>query len=111
MKKKNERALLLEMLEAEVKRFNESETEEERTKHLATIDKIMKSINENKNISVDRQKSIIENSATLIGTTLTVVGGVTTTMIWIGFEKDLPVSGQAGKEILRSTIGQIFKKK
>lgn len=111
MKKKTERDYLLEMIELETRLFEETDDKNEKCVHLHNIDVLMKSLNESRTIVTETKKSVIESAATVLSTSLTVGAGIYTTLIWIGFEKEGVVTGQTGKEILRSTVGAIFKKK
>lgn len=111
MKKKTERDYLLELIELETKLFEETDDKNEKSVHLHNIDVLMKSLNESRTIVTETKKSVIEGATNILTTSLTVGAGIYTTLIWIGFERDGVITGQTGKEILRSTIGTIFKKK
>lgn len=57
------------------------------------------------------KKSKRELTGNIVAPAITTIGGLAATGIWIAFEKSEVVTGASGKEILRSVVSTIFKKK
>lgn len=102
---------MLRLMASEMDSIYVTDDDTEKAAATLRLHRLLEDYNEMKKISLDDKKSKRELVGNIVAPTVTAVGGLVATGAWIIFEKESIVSGSSGKEILRQTISNMFKKK